>query len=184
MRVVPDAIEFDQSSVRNRLCRGAAQIWELTDAFAYRFRNTPTARRGLRTDEAATKLLYLVLNHAQAEWLRPPREWFLAKTQSASNTEFLTLPMAESLIAQTDLYIAQSRRHDPYEEPVRDVILTSRRGTFRYEDVTGLPWIEIDIAADVEGANAEILLRILAIARLGHPALIADAEAARDSKEE
>ncbi len=46
-------------------------------------------RRAVRTrghfpsDEAATKLLYLVLNHAAAEWKRPPREWFEAKTQFA-----------------------------------------------------------------------------------------------------
>ena len=46
-------------------------------------------RRAVRTrghfpsDEAATKLLYLVLNHAAAEWERPPREWFEAKTQFA-----------------------------------------------------------------------------------------------------
>ena len=29
------------------------------------------------------KLLYLVLNHAAEEWKRPPREWFVAKTQFA-----------------------------------------------------------------------------------------------------
>jgi putative transposase len=46
-------------------------------------------RRAVRTrghfpsDEAATKLLYLVLNHAADEWKRPPREWFEAKTQFA-----------------------------------------------------------------------------------------------------
>ena len=46
-------------------------------------------RRAVRTrghfpsDDAATKLLYLVLNHAAAEWKRPPREWFEAKTQFA-----------------------------------------------------------------------------------------------------
>lgn len=46
-------------------------------------------RRAVRTrghfpnDEAATKLLYLVLNHAAEEWKRPPREWFQAKTQFA-----------------------------------------------------------------------------------------------------
>ena len=34
-------------------------------------------------DDAATKLLYLVLNHAAAEWKRPPREWAEAKTQFA-----------------------------------------------------------------------------------------------------
>ena len=46
-------------------------------------------RRAVRTrghfpsDDAATKLLYLVLNHAAAEWKRPPREWSEAKTQFA-----------------------------------------------------------------------------------------------------
>ena len=46
-------------------------------------------RRAVRTrghfpsDEAAMKLLYLVLNHAAEQWKRPPREWFEAKTQFA-----------------------------------------------------------------------------------------------------
>src|SRR6202008_4898296 len=41
-------------------------------------------RRAIRTrghfpsDDAAAKLLYLVLNHAAADWKRPPREWFEA----------------------------------------------------------------------------------------------------------
>ncbi|MDE8651094.1 IS256 family transposase [Novosphingobium album (ex Liu et al. 2023)] len=46
-------------------------------------------RRAVRTrghfpgNDAAMKLLYLVLNHAAEEWKRPPREWFEAKTQFA-----------------------------------------------------------------------------------------------------
>jgi putative transposase len=46
-------------------------------------------RRAVRTrghfpnDDAAMKLLYLVLNNAADEWKRPPREWFEAKTQFA-----------------------------------------------------------------------------------------------------
>jgi putative transposase len=46
-------------------------------------------RRAVRTrghfpgDDAAMKLLYLVLNHAADEWKCPPREWFEAKTQFA-----------------------------------------------------------------------------------------------------
>ncbi len=46
-------------------------------------------RRAVRTrghfpnDDAAMKLLYLVLNHAAEEWKRPPREWTEAKTQFA-----------------------------------------------------------------------------------------------------
>ncbi len=46
-------------------------------------------RRAVRTrghfpgDDAATKLLYLVLNNAAQEWKWPPREWSEAKTQFA-----------------------------------------------------------------------------------------------------
>jgi len=46
-------------------------------------------RRAVRTrghfpsDDAAMKLLYLVLNHAADDWKRPPREWFEARTQFA-----------------------------------------------------------------------------------------------------
>lgn len=46
-------------------------------------------RRAVRTrghfpgDDAAMKLLYLVLNHAADEWKKPPREWGEAKSQFA-----------------------------------------------------------------------------------------------------
>ena len=46
-------------------------------------------RRAVRTsghfssDDAASKFIYLVLNHAAADWKRPPREWFEVKTQFA-----------------------------------------------------------------------------------------------------
>ncbi len=46
-------------------------------------------RRAVRTrghfpsDDAAMKLLYLVLNYAAEDWKRPPREWFEARTQFA-----------------------------------------------------------------------------------------------------
>jgi len=75
----------------------------------------------------------------------------------------LAARVAEKIIAQTGLYLMQGRRHDPYEEAIRDVLLTSRRRTFSFEDITGIPWIEIDFAADIERANTEILPRILAV---------------------
>ena len=68
---------------------------------------------------------------------------------------------AQSIIAQTQLYLDQDRRHEPYEESIRDVLLTSPRGTFAVEDITGLPWIEIDFTADIARAESTILPRIL-----------------------
>ena len=74
----------------------------------------------------------------------------------------LSAPAAGKIIAQTRLYLKQGRRRDPYEEAIRDVLLTSQRRPFSLEDITGMPWIEIDFAADVERATSEILPRILA----------------------
>ena len=68
--------------------------------------------------------------------------------------------IAEQIMLQTDLSLRQGRRNEPYEETIRDVLLTSPRGTFSFEDITGMPWIEIDFAADMERANSEILPRI------------------------
>ena len=73
----------------------------------------------------------------------------------------LSAELARKIIIQAGLNLRQDRRHEPYEETIRDVLLTSPRGTFAFEDITGMPWIEIDFAADIERANAEILPRIL-----------------------
>src|SRR4029077_4384032 len=34
-------------------------------------------------DDAATKLLFLVLNRSEKQWIMPPREWSIAKSQFA-----------------------------------------------------------------------------------------------------
>lgn len=68
--------------------------------------------------------------------------------------------IAEQIMLQTDLSLRQGRRNEPYEETIRDVLLTAPRGTFAFEDISGIPWIEIDFALDVKRANAEILPRI------------------------
>ncbi len=83
----------------------------------------------------------------------------------------LSARTAEKLVAQTRLYIMQGRRREPYEEAIRDVLLTSRPATFSFEDITGIPWIEIDFAADVKRATSEILPRILMAGKGGMHAL-------------
>ncbi len=91
----------------------------------------------------------------------------------------LSAKVAEKIILQTELYLRQGRRHEPYEETIRDVLLTSPRGSFAFEDITGLPWIEIDFAADIERANAEILPRILTAEGSRHAAVTIKREMAR-----
>ena len=44
-----------------------------------------------------------------------------------------------------------------YEEALREILLNSPPGTFGYEDITGLPWTEIDFPEDIEKARDVIL---------------------------
>lgn len=69
-------------------------------------------------------------------------------------------PVAARLAETADSYVTGGRRHEWYEEAVRDVLLGSPAGTFGFEDVTGLPWIEIDFPEDVRRARDDILPRL------------------------
>jgi putative transposase len=53
------------------------------EALNAKLRRAIRARGHFPNDDAAMKLLYLVLNNAAEEWKRPPREWMEAKTQFA-----------------------------------------------------------------------------------------------------
>jgi len=86
----------------------------------------------------------------------------------------LSAAAARRIIAQGGLYLDQGRRQEPYEEAIRDVLLTSPRGSFAFEEITGMPWIEIDFAVDVERAEAEILPRILTAASKRRAARMAE----------
>lgn len=66
------------------------------------------------------------------------------------------------LVSAAKRIIAADRRGDYMEEAIRDVLLTSPPGRFGYEDITGLPWIEIDFAEDMARAENEILPRLIA----------------------
>jgi putative transposase len=53
------------------------------EALNAKLRRAVKIRGHFPTDEAATKLIYLVLRDAAAEWKMPPREWTEAKSQFA-----------------------------------------------------------------------------------------------------
>jgi choline kinase len=58
------------------------------------------------------------------------------------------------LIAGTRRRAEGRGRGDSYDDVLRELVLAGR---FGYEDVTGLPWTEIDFPEDVERAEREIL---------------------------
>jgi putative transposase len=53
------------------------------EALNAKLRRAVRTRGHFPTDDAATKLLFLVVREAAGEWKMPPREWFEAKTQFA-----------------------------------------------------------------------------------------------------
>ena len=53
------------------------------EALNSKLRRAVRARGHFPTDDAAMKLLFLVLNHSEKEWKMPPREWAMAKAQFA-----------------------------------------------------------------------------------------------------
>jgi putative transposase len=53
------------------------------EALNSKLRRAVRARGHFPTDEAAMKLLFLVLNRTEKEWKMPPREWAMAKAQFA-----------------------------------------------------------------------------------------------------
>ena len=64
-----------------------------------------------------------------------------------------------ALAERTQRYIDDGRQSEPYEEAIRDLVLGSP-DRFGFEDISGLPWIEIDFPGDVDRARHEILPRL------------------------
>ena len=53
------------------------------EALNSNLRRAVRARAHFPSNDAATKLLYLILNRSEKEWKLPPREWSMAKAQFA-----------------------------------------------------------------------------------------------------
>lgn len=68
--------------------------------------------------------------------------------------------VARDVVARCRFHRDNGERALWYEESIRDVLLARPAGTFGYEDVTGLAWIEIDFPDDVRRAEAEILPQV------------------------
>ena len=67
---------------------------------------------------------------------------------------------ARDLATAIEAYVRCGRTDVIYEEPMRDVILRARPGSVGFEDITGLPWIEIDFPDDLARAHIDVLPRL------------------------
>lgn len=68
---------------------------------------------------------------------------------------------ARDLAAAAEALVDGGQDGAPFEDALRDVLLASPPGRFGVEDVTGLPWIEIDFPQDVVRAERDILPALL-----------------------
>ncbi len=67
---------------------------------------------------------------------------------------------ADNLVPAIEAYVRSGRVDVIYEEPIRDLILQAGGAGFGFEDITGLPWIEIDFPEDLLVARDHILPRL------------------------
>ncbi len=72
----------------------------------------------------------------------------------------LSSAMAAKLVERMGRYVAAGQVNQWYEAAIRDLLRETAAGTFGWEEVTGLPWIEIDFPEDVDRAEREILPRL------------------------
>lgn len=79
-----------------------------------------------------------------------PHEWH---GESVGFFRFSPQTAAELADRAAD-YVATGRRSMEYEEPIRDMIMASPPGRFGFEDISGLPWTEIDFPEDIRKAAA------------------------------
>ncbi len=64
--------------------------------------------------------------------------------------------MAAALADRCDEYLARGETEVEYEEAIRDLIL-AQADRFEVQDISDLPWIEVDFAADVQRAREHVL---------------------------
>lgn len=83
--------------------------------------------------------------------------------------------IAAKCFAVADEIVRAGRRAAIYEDAIRQVVVSEPTGTFGVEDITGLPWVEIDFPEDLERARREIFPML---ADPADPAAADDARAA------
>lgn len=67
---------------------------------------------------------------------------------------------ASDMVPAIEAYVRSNRTDVIYEEPMRDVILQAGGRGFGIEEITGLPWIEIDFPEDFSRAHTDIHPRL------------------------
>ena len=68
--------------------------------------------------------------------------------------------IATKVADEADRIVSSGEVEGAYERAIQGVLHNETIGTFGFEDITGMPWIEIDYESDLEKAALQILPRI------------------------
>jgi len=69
--------------------------------------------------------------------------------------------VARRLVPACKRYLDADMRFELYDEALRGMLITDPPGAFGFEDVTGLPWTEIDFKEDIDHANRVVMEKLL-----------------------
>ena len=69
----------------------------------------------------------------------------------------LSPPIAAKLADACQGFVDRGELAAPYEPAMREVLRTEPKVSFGYEDITGVPWIEIDFPSDLLRAEKHVL---------------------------
>ncbi len=70
-----------------------------------------------------------------------------------------TCQTARQLNLKAREYISRGEDETPYEEVIRDLLL-AEPDRYSFEDITGLPWLEIDFPEDINRARKSVLPKL------------------------
>jgi len=73
----------------------------------------------------------------------------------------LTEDVAHRLVPAAKRYLDADMRFELYDQALRDLLLTDSPGTFGFEEISGLPWTEIDFQEDVMHAVDRVLPELI-----------------------
>ena len=69
--------------------------------------------------------------------------------------------VARRMVPAAKRYLDADMRFELYDEALRGILITDPPGAFGFEDITGLPWTEIDFKEDIDFANRNVLGKLL-----------------------
>ena len=68
--------------------------------------------------------------------------------------------IAAKVADHADRIVASGEIEGAYERAMCAVLHSEPPGTFGYEDITGIPWVEIDYESDLRKAATQVIRRI------------------------